>query len=392
MLENDLDVFAPSQYRTKFSRIFSPLRGIICLFALSLACLSTASFAQSVPVSLKPYADQYQAAVKSRDRVAIADAARDLWQATEDLLGDDARTGDMAYLYARRAARLPPSPRSERDARKAFKRSIELARLSEDKAFDTEMKRRLDWIEAEVNGVHLQPSRRTLDDLRDRLEAWTSTDTVYHADFRAIEARYAFFVKGDALASVQAAGAARTAYLALKKTGTQRALKNYELLMRAMSATGESLIDQALMAQEYAGVVLDTSGSKQRKTEAITLYRKADQMLGDEDQIATAVKAGFERPSIIALLEQADLKVLKVHPMMPAKAVRSGHADVEIMVLPDGRVGDVKIISESDDMFGVAAVEAVRKWHFNPKHIDQDGGPIVERIEFTLYGTHGERR
>lgn len=385
-------MFAPPQYRVKSSRVFSsPLRGIICLFALSLAFLSTVSFAQSVPVSLKPYADHYQAAVKSRDRVAVADAARDLWQATEDLLGDDARTGDMAYLYARRADRLPTTSRLEKDARKAFKRSIELVGLSGDKAFDVEMKRRLAWIEAEVNGAHLQPSRRTMSALRDRLNEGTTTKTVFHADFSAIEARYAFYVKGDAAASAQAANAARLFYLALGKTDSPRALKNYELLMRAMSATGASLIEQALMAQEYAGVVLDVSGSKQRKTDAITLYRKAAQMLVDEGQMATAVKAGFERPSIIALLEQADLKVLKVHPMMPFSAVRSGHADVEIMVLPDGRVGDVKIISESDDMFGVAAVEAVRKWYFNPKYIDQTDMPIRERIEFELFGNDGER-
>lgn len=368
-----------------------PLRRLFLCLATAI-CFASPAYSQSVPASLKPYADDYKAAVKSRDRVAVAEAARDLWQGTEDLLGDDARTGDMAYLYARRAARLPPSSRSERDARKAFKRSIELAGLSGDKAFDEEMKRRLAWIEAEVTGVHLQPSRRTLDESRSRLEAWTSTDTLYHADFSAIEARYAFFVDGDAAASARAARTARTAYLALDETGSPRALKNYKLLMRAMSATGDSLIDQALMAQEYAGVALDVSGSKLRKTEAITLYRKADKMLVDQNQMIAAVNAGFDRPSITALLERADLKVLKVHPMMPAKAVRSGHADVVIMVLPDGRVGDVKVISVSEDMFGIAAVEAVKNWHFNTKHIDQNDGPIIERIEFTLYGTHGERR
>lgn len=190
---------------------------------------------------------------------------------------------------------------------------------------------------------------------------------------------------------VATADAARAAYLALGQTGSPRALKNYELLMRVMPATGANPIDQALTAQDYAGVVLAVSGSKQRKTKAISLYREADQMLVDQNKMIAALMAGFERPPIIALLEQADLKVLKTRPMMPPKAVRSGHADIEIMVLPDGRVGKVNVTSASEDMFGVAAAEAVKNWYFNPKYIDQANLPIIERVEFELFGNNGER-
>lgn len=358
---------------------------------ISVFCLATPSFAQSVPVSLKPYADAYQAAVNSRDKVAIADAAQDLWQATEDELGDDVRTGAMAHLYARRAARLPTSRVSEKNMRKAFKRSVELAALSTENPFEVDVKRRLDWIEAESQGAYTKPVDKDIAALRARLEAWTSADTIYYADLNAIDAAYAINKKRDVSASLLAGATARRAYNALDAAGSSRALKNYETLARVIPTADSSLIEQALLAQEYTDVAVGRSKSKRHKIQSITLYRAAEENLVAEGEMLRARAKGFLRPDIGSLLEDADLDVLKVHPRIPVRATGSGYAELEITVLEDGRVGDVKVLSETHEMFGAEATKAVRQWHYNMKRHPQNGEPIIERITFDLYGTYGER-
>lgn len=342
-------------------------------------------------MSLKPYADDYKVAVKSRDRIAIATAARALWQATEDELGDDARTGDMAYLYAKRAARLPGSKRTASDMRKAFKRSVELAALSPKTHFETDVKRRLDWIEAEARGIYPRPVDKDIAALRERLDAWTTTDTLYHADLNTIDAVHAFYFKRDVHAAIVAGTAALVAYEALSATGSSRALTNYETLMRAMSTSGSSQIELALIAQNYTGAAVQNSKSKRHKIEAITFYRRFDQMLKESGEMPQAMAAGFMRPIIRELLEEADLDVLKVQPMMAPQAEHSGYVDVEITVFADGRVDKVRILSSTHDVYEAAAIAAVKQWHFNINRLDQSGQPIVERIKFDLYGTYGQR-
>lgn len=358
---------------------------------LGVFCLVAPSLAQSVPISLKPYADDYKVAVESRDRIAIAKAAGALWRATEDELGDDARTGDMAHLYARRAARLPGSKRTASDMRKAFKRSVELAALSPKTHFDTDVQRRLDWIEAEARGIFPRPVDKDIAALRGRLEAWTTTNTIYHADLSAIDAVHAFYFKQDSKAAIAAGTAALAAYNALNSTGSSRALTNYETLMRAMSASGSSLVELALMAQSYTGAAVQKSKSRRHKIEAITLYRRFDQALMDSDEISQAISTGFIRPVIGELLEAADLDVLKVHPVMAPQAEHSGYVDVEITLLADGRVDDAKVLLSTHKVYEENALAAVKQWHFNVNRLEQGEHKIIERIKFDLYGTYGQR-
>lgn len=363
-------------------------RVFVCL--ATAICFAFPAYSQSVPASLKPYADDYKAAVQSRDRFAVAEAAYALWQATEDALGDDARTGHMAHVYAKKMSKLPPTKTNTRKMNKAFKRSVSLAAISTDNAFDLDVGRRIDWIEAKVTGAYTEFPDRDIDKLQTRLNDWTTTDTIYHADLKALIALNEANKKGDANAAAVAGLAARRSYKALGKISTQRSLGNYRVLLRSMPSLGDGLLDMALVAQEYAAAAIESRRSYD-KIQSIMLYRTADEKLAEADLLSIATAKGFVRPNLEQLLEQAGLDILKVQPMVPHQASTSGYAEVSITVLDDGRVGDVKILSESDTIFGVQAVKAVKKWHYRASTLAPDREPYVEVIKFDLYGNYGQK-
>lgn len=85
----------------------------------------------------------------------------------------------------------------------------------------------------------------------------------------------------------------------------------------------------------------------------------------------TAVAAKAVEPPAPPAEEEVPLKLLsKVNPEIPrqlrGQSFRSGFAQVQFTVQPDGKVGQVQVIKASHARLGAAAVEAVRQWRFAP--------------------------
>ena len=77
------------------------------------------------------------------------------------------------------------------------------------------------------------------------------------------------------------------------------------------------------------------------------------------------------------------------HPTYPSRALRRGHGgtvQLKILVSPDGSAKTVTVVSSSGySELDQAAVETVRKWHFEPAHRgDQPiAGYALQNISFT---------
>ena len=68
----------------------------------------------------------------------------------------------------------------------------------------------------------------------------------------------------------------------------------------------------------------------------------------------------------------------KVNPVYPNTAKRSGvDADVRVstVILPDGTLDDLVILSAPDEGLALAALLAVRQWQYSPTYLD---GQAVE--------------
>jgi protein TonB len=82
--------------------------------------------------------------------------------------------------------------------------------------------------------------------------------------------------------------------------------------------------------------------------------------------------------------------VREVKPNYSAEALRArieGHVELEIVVLPDGSVGRIRIVRSLDGRFGLdqEAIDAVRRWRFEPGR--QSGKAVAVRVPVELYFT-----
>jgi protein TonB len=81
--------------------------------------------------------------------------------------------------------------------------------------------------------------------------------------------------------------------------------------------------------------------------------------------------------------------VRQVRPQYTADAMRAkiqGMVTLEAVVLPDGSVGDVRIVRSLDSLFGLdtAAVRAVKEWRFTPGRRRGAPIPVLVTIELTF--------
>lgn len=63
-----------------------------------------------------------------------------------------------------------------------------------------------------------------------------------------------------------------------------------------------------------------------------------------------------------------------------------GRVEVEAVVLPDGKVGDVRIARSLDTQYGLdqAAIDAVQAWEFKPGRKGGHAVPVLVSIELTF--------
>jgi protein TonB len=83
-----------------------------------------------------------------------------------------------------------------------------------------------------------------------------------------------------------------------------------------------------------------------------------------------------------------------VKPQYTADAMRAqiqGAVFLECIVLPDGTVGDVRVVKSLDSTFGLdqEAIRAAKQWRFQPGTRDGVAVPVVVTIELTF--TLGKR-
>ena len=135
----------------------------------------------------------------------------------------------------------------------------------------------------------------------------------------------------------------------------------------------------ALLAAQT--VVTPTNGSLQGALERASTA--PDQLKPDESW----PPPGVFRPGIDVTLPK---QVKNVYPRFPPDAVQArvqGLVGMEAVVLPDGTVGEVRVVRSLDKRYGVddEAVKALKQWQFTPG--TNKGGisvPVVVEVEMTF--------
>ena len=85
--------------------------------------------------------------------------------------------------------------------------------------------------------------------------------------------------------------------------------------------------------------------------------------------------------------EQAPVLVKEVHPQYTSEARKAriqGSVTMDVVVVEDGTVGDVKVTRSLDEEYGLdeQAVKAVKQWTFRPG--TKDGKPVPVRVSIEM--------
>ncbi|MDG0835913.1 TonB family protein, partial [Pelomonas saccharophila] len=102
---------------------------------------------------------------------------------------------------------------------------------------------------------------------------------------------------------------------------------------------------------------------------AVLLLASAPPTPAPAAPLAAAAKAVEPPPAPVE--EEVPLQLLsKVAPIIPrqllTQSFRTGFAQVQFTVQPDGKVGEVHVLKASHARLGSAAIDAVRQWRFAP--------------------------
>jgi len=106
----------------------------------------------------------------------------------------------------------------------------------------------------------------------------------------------------------------------------------------------------------------------------------------------------FETPKIdrqsfkIAVSDRDAQPLVRIPPIMPTRAERSGHCNVKFDVSPQGAPFNVVATYCSQSLFERATVKSVEKWKYNPKVVDGRNvarSGVESKITFNLTDERG---
>jgi protein TonB len=97
-----------------------------------------------------------------------------------------------------------------------------------------------------------------------------------------------------------------------------------------------------------------------------------------ETRVYEKNEAGITRPVVVS----------EVKPQYTAETMRAkiqGTVTLSLVVFPDGRVGEVKVVESLDPVLDAKAIEAAWQWRFTPG--TKDGRPVSVRVEIEIMFT-----
>jgi len=107
----------------------------------------------------------------------------------------------------------------------------------------------------------------------------------------------------------------------------------------------------------------------------------------------------FETPKIdrssfkIAVSDRDAQPLVRIPPIMPTRAEKSGHCNVKFDVSPEGQPFNVDATYCTQSLFKRASIKSVQKWKYNPKIVDGRSvarSGVESKITFRLTDERGK--
>ncbi len=358
------------------------------LLSLGLALMMSGIVQAKIPPEvMEPY-KAYQAALEQKDTKSAGKHALIAWQKAEELLGESKTTADLAQNYA---DVIRPSDR--KSSRKALRRAIDLTDISLPRGHVSKTEKLISLGILEIMEDNPKAVIKVAAELKSYVTDSKLSGGTYEADYHVLNG-WGKLRKRKPRA----------------ENDIKRAIEIYESPSHNYSSALEYIayvyngdilinedkyIDAALSYQKVMQSLENYVDSKNATVQrAFSGWMFALSLLADDGKFAEAEQAGVCKCwPYDEMKDNDDLPVLRIAPVMPSRAERSGRVIVRFDVNEDGKPINIKAIQATERVFVKPAVKSVQYWQFDPF---ENGGDselrtgIVKTITFRLYDGSGK--
>jgi tetratricopeptide (TPR) repeat protein len=359
------------------------------LLSIGLALtLAGGAQAKTPPEVLKPY-KEYRAALKVGDKVKALEASKKAWNKAEALIGDSQITANLAHNYA-------DLQRYEDfdEAIKGYKRAVELT--DEDTADDKALKieRLIKLSEMYVSTPKYSRAGKYVKQAKDLIEQTDLKQSTFDGEIKTLSG-WLKASKGNELGAISDFDEAieifrnpsvsyNSVFPFLVRIYKGDTLKNKEDPINAA-------LEYQVVMQNLEGI-LDIDHPFVKQSFNKWLFMRS--LINDSDKNEEALAAGVCKcwPYDEMRAESA-IPALRVPPVMPRAAKRSGHVNFKFDVSDEGKPINIEIVSSTEKVFVKPAEKSLKAWEYDP--ISDDDMPesrkgIVTKITFMLYNERGK--
>ena len=371
---------------------------LLCLFVFVTA-FGLSAWGGTPPEILEPYRS-YQSALEQGNSEAAREFAYTAWKKSEDLLGDHKTTGDLAFNFAALASPLPGSNSLVRKRRhSAFKRAIELAETDNENGAASELERRVAHIEfmlseSRIPGETKYTGRsiKAIETLGDVLVEYGQEDSVFAADKNALQAQY-YIQSRNPASAIEAAETARRLYDNLPDDVESSYKQSLPLTLGSLYLARERALDAALELQRIIQDPIHAHEESRLFQTAKTFWLKAWLQLDAKDAIEQAREQGLCDCIDKVHTGGPSAPLIRIPPIFPAQAKRSGEVIVRFDLDPNGRPINADIAATTDPIFSKAVLGSVKDWRYlkmRPDAPSESRTNIFVRVVFELRDGKGK--
>ena len=345
----------------------------IKILTIVIGCLisfSSVVFAQTPPEVLKPY-KQYNAAIVKGDYEKASKAAYSAWKTAERVLGSTKTTGDLALNYALLGPKIVNS-KEHKSLSEAFLRAIELAVYHQTDVANTVLDRHLEYLTylnstSIIKGNKFSKADKDINfsSMETALEQYKRQGTWHEAVMEGIRTSY-FKTQQEYTAAIRSGAKARSIFEGLEDQDTSN--HKYQVILdlgRSQAAVGNHL---------KAALTLQSNFQNTEKNNIPKKFVRQSETAWKQSWVEIYKTGEIEIAYAEGLCECVDLEdslgrpepILRIPPIMPPRAARSGEAIILFDVRNDGTTENIRIASYTEKKFGDVAMKAGKKFIYTP--------------------------
>lgn len=373
------------------------MKKLFLSLGLALA-LSGSAQAKTPPEVLKPY-KAYKAALKKDNFQEASEQAYRAWQKAEEMIGDARVTGDLADNFARSENYPIDGKGSWKLQEQAYQRAIELSYFHGDLAGDVEIQRYLKFAEWKIDSVKFRYEGATLnkivrnpefEKIESAIARHGKTGSTYSAELQAVRSQHAL-VKRNYAKAIEFADASIATFSAVK----DNIPSPYKYLAKTYKAEAlyqqDELVASAIAHQDLMKSIEKNFGVKTAvSAHSYSTWLDIKDTLEREGKMDEMRKAGMLDFKVPSSLADELVPLIRIPPVMPRDAQRSGHVKVAFDINAEGRVENPRVVSSSSKIFEAAALRSLKDYRYTPNApVDKRKG-VETKITFRLLRANGK--